>query len=162
MATGTFPQVDFSKNPAYPIAPKGKILFDMDPKKRILIVDDHPALREGLKSILSFSPFFDIVGEVCDGLDALDFVEKLLPDLVLMDLSMPRMDGIAATREIKKKWPATKVLVFTIHESPEYRTAARTAGADGYLLKGSSRAEMIDSIKDIMDGRQGFLSNIPE
>jgi DNA-binding NarL/FixJ family response regulator len=162
MATGIFPQVDFSKNPVYHIAPKGKMPVDMETKKRILIVDDHPALREGLKSILSFSPLFDIVGEACDGLDALDFVEKLLPDLVLMDLSMPRMDGIAATREIKKKWPETKILIFTVHNTTEYLTAAMGAGADGYLLKGSSRAEMIDSIKNIVDGKQGFLSNIIE
>lgn len=134
----------------------------MDIKKRILIVDDHLALREGLKSILSFSPIFDIVGEACDGLDALNFVEKLLPDLVLMDLSMPRMDGIAATREIKKKWPGTKILIFTVHNTTEYQTAALKAGADGYLLKGSSSAEMIHSIKDILEGKQGFLSNIME
>ena len=74
----------------------------MDKKIRILIVDDNPVLREGLKSILSHIPVFDIVGEAADGMEALNLVERLLPDLVLMDISMPRMDGIAATREIKK------------------------------------------------------------
>ena len=92
---------------------------------RILIVDDNPALREGLKSILSQFPAFDIVGEAADGVEALNSVERLLPDLVLMDISMPRMDGIAATREIKKKRPGTKVLVFTVHKTPEYLAAAQ-------------------------------------
>ncbi|MBI4763974.1 MAG: response regulator transcription factor [Deltaproteobacteria bacterium] len=134
----------------------------MEKLYRILIVDDHPTLREGLKAILSVHPNFDIVGEAADGLEATLMVERHLPDLVLMDISMPRMDGLTATREIKKKWPETKVLVFTIHESPEYQAAALTSGADGYLLKSSSRTEMIDSIKDILDGKSGFLSNIPE
>jgi DNA-binding NarL/FixJ family response regulator len=126
----------------------------MDIKKRILIVDDHPALREGLKSIFSFSPIFDIIGEAGDGLEALDYVEKLLPDLVLMDLSMPRMDGITATREIKKKWPETKILIFTVHNTSEYLAAARQAGADGYISKDASSAEMIQSIKGILEGER--------
>jgi DNA-binding NarL/FixJ family response regulator len=134
----------------------------MDKKKRILIVDDHPALRKGIKSILSLCPVFDIVGEAADGLEAIDFVERLLPDLVLMDLSMPRMDGIDATREIKKKWPETKILAFTVHKTPEYLKAALKAGADGYLLKDSSRAELIQLIKDILDGKQGLFPNIME
>lgn len=117
---------------------------------RILIADDHPALREGIKAILSVHPSFDIVGEAVDGLEAIDIVERLQPDLVLMDLSMPRMDGLAATREIKKKWPETKILVFTIHESPEYQKAAAGAGADGYLYKDSPSAKLIQSIEDIL------------
>ena len=127
---------------------------------RILIVDDHPALREGLKSLLS--PLFDIVGEAADGLEALSLVERLLPDLVLMDLSMPLMDGIAATREIKKKWPETKILVFTVHNTAEYLAAAHKAGADGYLLKDSSRDELIQSIKGILAGNQGFPQDFME
>ncbi len=124
----------------------------MDNPHRILIVDDHPALRAGLRSLLS--PFYDIVGEAGDGLEALDSMERSLPDLVLMDLSMPRMDGIAATREIKKKWPATRILAFTVHDSPEYLAAVMEAGADGYLLKDSSRDELLQAIKDMLDGKQ--------
>ena len=134
----------------------------MDKKIRILIVDDNPILREGLKSVLSPIPIFDIVGEAGDGIEALNLVRKLHPDLVLMDISMPRMDGIAATREIKKKWPGTKILAFTIHKIPEYRTATLKAGADGYLLKDSSRTELIQSIQDILDGKQGLHPNITE
>jgi DNA-binding NarL/FixJ family response regulator len=134
----------------------------MDVRQRILIVDNHPALREGLKSILYILPNLEIIGEAADGMEALNSVDKLRPDLILMDLSMPRMDGITATREIKKKWPGTKILAFTNHNSPEYQTAALKAGADGYLLKDSSRAELIQSIKDILDGKQGLLPKIME
>lgn len=128
----------------------------MNAPQRILIVDDHPALREGLKTLLYIQPNFDVVGEAADGLEALNYVDQLRPDLVLMDISMPRMDGLAATREIKKNRPGTKVLVFTIHETAEYLTAAHKAGADGYLLKDSSRDELIQSIEYILAGNQGF------
>ncbi len=134
----------------------------MDNKIRILIVDDNPILREGLKSVLSHSPILDIVGEAADGLEAIDSVKKFHPDLVLMDLSMPRMDGIAATREIKKKWPETKILAFTVHKTPEYQTAALEAGVDGYLVKDSSRTELIQSIKDTLDGKHGLHQKISE
>jgi two-component system, NarL family, response regulator NreC len=122
----------------------------MNKQYRILIADDHPALREGLRSILSVHPNFDIIGEAADGLEAVNLVERLRPALVLMDLSMPRMDGLAATREIKGKWPETKILVFTIHESPEYQKAASEAGADGYIYKDSPSAKLIQSIQDIL------------
>jgi DNA-binding NarL/FixJ family response regulator len=134
----------------------------MNKAPRILIVDDNPALREGIKSILSRFPAFDIVGEAADGVEALNSVERLLPDLVLMDISMPRMDGITATKEIKKKWPGTKILVFTVYKTAEYLAAAHQAGADGYLLKDSSRAELIQSIENILAGNQGFNQNIME
>ena len=87
------------------------------------------------------------------GLEAIDSVIELHPDLVLMDLSMPRMDGIAATEEIKKQWPGTKILVFTIYNSSEYQTAALNAGADGFITKGASQAELFQSIQDILDGK---------
>lgn len=134
----------------------------VDNKIRILIVDDNPILREGLKSVLSHSPTFDIVGEAADGLEAIDSVNKFHPDLVLMDLSMPRMDGLAATEEIKKQRPGTKILVFTIYKSPEYRAAALNAGADGYVSKDSSRVELIQTIQDTLPGKQGLHTSIVE
>jgi CheY-like chemotaxis protein len=134
----------------------------VDNKARVLIVDDNPILREGLKSVLSYSPIFDIVGEAGDGLEAIDAVEKYHPDLVLMDLSMPRMDGLAATEEIKKQWPGTKILVFTIHKSPEFQTAALNAGANGFVSKDSSRVELIQNIQDILQGKQGLHTGLAE
>ncbi len=134
----------------------------MDKKSRILIVDNNPILREGLKSVLSPIPIFDIVGEAADGLEAINLVERMLPDLVLMDISMPRMNGIEAIREIKKKRPGTKILAYTVHKIPEILTATLKAGADGYLLKDSSRTELIQSIQDILDGKQGLTPDITE
>ena len=122
--------------------------------KRILIVDDHPTLREGLRSLLSSQDVFDIVGEAGDGHEAVALVDKLHPDLVLMDISMPRMDGIAATRKIKEKRPETKILIFSVYKTPEYIKAARDAGADGYILKDSPRTKLILTIKDILAGNR--------
>jgi DNA-binding NarL/FixJ family response regulator len=124
----------------------------MDKKKRILIVDDYPILREELRSLLSSHQDFEIVGGAEDGLEAIEFVEKLQPDLVLMDLSMPRMNGLDATRKIKRKWPETKILFFTVYHS--YDKAAINAGADGYLLKDTSSNELIQSIENIFPEKQ--------
>jgi DNA-binding NarL/FixJ family response regulator len=124
----------------------------MDKRKRILIVDDHPILREELRSLLSSHQDFSVVGWAEDGLEAIEFVGKLQTDLVLMDLSMPRMNGLDATRNIKKKWPKTKILVFTVYKS--YDTAAIKAGADGYILKDISRNELIQSIENIFSENQ--------
>ena len=102
---------------------------------------------------------FDIVGEAGDGLEAIELVSELHPDLVLMDMSMPRMDGMTAIREIKKKWPETLVLAFTIHKSPEYAFAALIAGADGYILKDDPWTELIASIENILKGEQVIPSD---
>ena len=126
----------------------------MDNKKRTLIVDDYPVVREGLRSLLSSHQDFDIVGEAGDGLEAIELVGELHPDLVLMDMSMPRMDGMTAIREIKKKWPKTLVLAFTVHKSPEYVFATLIAGADGYILKDDPWTELIASIENILKGEQ--------
>ena len=126
----------------------------MDNKKRTLIVDDYPGVREGLRSLLSSHQDFDIVGEAGDGLEAIELVGELHPDLVLMDMSMPRMDGMTAIREIKKKWPKTLVLAFTIHKSPEYVFATLIAGADGYILKDDPWTDLITSIENILKGEQ--------
>ena len=138
------------------LKPRAGAALSKDNKVSVLIVDDNPILREGLKSVLSQASNFDIIGEAANGLEAIDSVEKYHPDLVLMDLSMPKMDGIAATKEIKKQWPETKILVFTIYNSPEYLTATLNAGADGYATKDLSEKEFIQSIHKTLDGRQGF------
>ena len=126
----------------------------MDNKKRTLIVDDYPGVREGLRFLLSSHQDFDIVGEAGDGLEAIELVGELHPDLVLMDMSMPRMDGMTAIREIKKKWPKTLVLAFSIHKSPEYVFATLIAGADGYILKDDPWTDLITSIENILKGEQ--------
>jgi two-component system response regulator NreC len=131
-------------------------------KKRIIIVEDQTILREGLRSLLAFQPDMEIVGEARDGLDAIRKVDKLLPDLVMTDLSMPRMNGIDAIKEIKKKWPKIKVLALTVNDAEEYVLAALKAGADGYILKDSTNVELLQAIRDILSGNRVLSPGISE
>jgi DNA-binding NarL/FixJ family response regulator len=124
---------------------------------RILLVEDHTILRHGLRSILSSEPDLEIVGEAEDGLKGIRAAQDLEPDLVLMDLSMPKMDGLQAMREIKRSDPEIKVLALTVHKSDEYIIAALNAGANGYVLKDSTQSELLGAIRDVLGGRF-FLS----
>ncbi|MBI5603716.1 MAG: response regulator transcription factor [Deltaproteobacteria bacterium] len=123
-------------------------------KQSILIVEDQTILREGLRSLLSFQPDMEIIGEAGDGLEGIRSVDKLLPNLVLMDLSMPRMSGMEAIKEIKKKWPEIKILALTVNDSEEYIIAALKAGADGYILKDSTNTELLQAIRNILSGKR--------
>jgi DNA-binding NarL/FixJ family response regulator len=124
----------------------------MKAKHRIIIAEDHTILREGLRSLLSSDPDLEIVGEAQDGQEAIRCVEKLKPNLVLMDLSMPRMNGLDAIKEIKKRSTETKILVLTVHKNEEYIVATLRAGADGYALKDSTHAELGIAIKNVLSG----------
>jgi len=125
----------------------------MGEKQRIVIAEDHTILREGLRALLSADPDLEIVGEAEDGQDAIRCVEKLKPSLVLMDLSMPRMNGMDAIKEIKKRTPGAKILVLTVHKTDEYIVATLEAGADGYVLKDSTNAELKMAIKSVLGGK---------
>ncbi len=124
----------------------------MKAKHRIIIAEDHTILREGLRSLLSSDPDLEIVGEAQDGQEAIRCVEKFKPNLVLMDLSMPRMTGLDAIKEIKKRSAETKILVLTVHKNEEYIVATLQAGADGYALKDSTHAELGIAIKNVLSG----------
>jgi len=134
----------------------------MSEKNRILIAEDHTILREGLRFLLSSDPNFEIVGEAEDGREAIRFVEKLKPDLILTDLSMPRMNGMEAIKEIKRRWPKTKVLVLTVHRAEEYILATLKAGADGYLLKDATHAELVMAVKKVLSGKPYISSEVSE
>ena len=116
-------------------------------KIRLLIVDDHPVVRDGLHGMLDGQPDFDVVGEAGDGVEAVNLVGTLKPDIVLMDLRMPVMDGVAALGEIKVLNPEVQVLVLTTYDSDADILPAIEAGAAGYLLKDSSRQELYDGIR---------------
>jgi two-component system response regulator NreC len=144
----TFDSIFGSKN-FIAVVPAMSIMRE---KRRILIAEDHTILREGLRALLSAEPEFTVVGEAEDGRAAIRSAESLTPDLILLDLSMPRMNGMEAIREIKKRCPETKILVLTVHKTEEYIMAALEAGAEGYVLKDADHSELIMAIKTILQG----------
>lgn len=129
----------------------------MKEESRIVIAEDHTILREGLRSLLSSEPELRVVGEAKDGREAIRRVEQLEPDLILMDLSMPRMNGVEAIREIKNRIPETKVLALTVHKAEEFVLEVLQAGADGYVLKDASSEELVMAIRSVLEG-QRYLS----
>ena len=123
----------------------------------IVIAEDHTILREGLKSLLSSHPDLKVVAEAEDGLEAIRCAQNHSPDLVLMDLSMPRMTGLDAIKEIKRATPQTKIVVLTVHKTEEYILATLRAGANGYVLKEAHSNELLTAIRHVLNGHQ-YLS----
>ena len=122
-------------------------------KSRLVVADDHTLLRAGLCALLSQDPDIEVVGEAANGRDAIQLVGTLSPHLVIMDLNMPGMNGIEAIIDIKRRFPATKVLVLTIHKTEEYIQESLRAGADGYVLKDASHDELRVAVKSILNGK---------
>ena len=123
-----------------------------DEIKRLVLADDHHLLRRGFRSLLSSEPGLEVVGEASTGLEAIEICQRLVPDLVLMDVRMPEMDGITATRRIKREQPGVSVLVVTMHENPDYLLEALDAGAAGYVLKDAPADRLINAVRRTLDG----------
>lgn len=121
-------------------------------RKRIIIAEDHTILRDGLRAILAGHQEFEVVGEAVDGLEAIRLCATLKPDLLLLDFSMPRMNGVEAISDIKKNCPHTKVLMLTVHSSVEHVATALQAGADGYALKDAKQGELLGAIRTVLKG----------
>jgi DNA-binding NarL/FixJ family response regulator len=119
---------------------------------RIVLVDDHELARDGLRDMLADVPNLEVVGEAADGREALELCRRVRPDLVLMDLRMPRMDGLAATRAIKDELPEAIVLVMTMHENPDYLLQALRAGVAGYVLKDAAQDEVLAAVGGVLSG----------
>jgi DNA-binding NarL/FixJ family response regulator len=125
----------------------------MGEKKKILIVEDHTLLRVGLRALLSQDPDIEIAGESEDGREAVRAIGTINPDLVLMDLTMPRTNGIDAIREIKRRYPGVRVLVLTVHKADEYIHESLKAGADGYVLKDATHDELRTAVQTVLRGK---------
>ena len=119
---------------------------------RILVADDHPMLREGLVAVLSTQPDFDIVGEAADGAEVVRLAEALRPDVILLDLEMPDVDGVAALEGLRVAVSEARTIVFTAYDTDERILRSLRAGARGYLLKGASRQEIFDAVRTVHAG----------
>ena len=132
-----------------------------DAPARIVIADDHGLVRQGFRGMLAREGDLEVVGEAEDGREAVEACSRLRPDLVLMDVRMPGMDGLEATREIKQRHPRTIVLMVTMHENPDYLVEAVRAGAAGYVLKGSPNSQIVSSVRRALEGESPSTRSSP-
>jgi len=121
-------------------------------KIRVLLIDDHALMRDGIRALLDLQDDIEIVGEASEGKEAIKKARELVPDVVIMDISMPEMDGLEATRQIKKKNPSVKVLVLTQHDNREYILSTIRSGSDGYLPKRALGSELVVAIRAVHQG----------
>ena len=119
---------------------------------RLLIADDHDLVRAGFQRMLDREPDLEVVGEATDGREAVELCRRLRPELVLMDVRMPQMDGLEATRSIKAEQPEVSVLVVTTYENPDYLFEALKAGAAGYVLKDVPKSKLLESVRRVLNG----------
>lgn len=144
---------DHNGNGKHPLGKSGDVI-------RILVVDDHPVVRKGIVTCLSSNPNLKIVGEAGDGLEGLRRIRELSPDLVLMDVDMPLMNGLAATECICRKFSKIKVLMLSMHNSSEYAMRAIRSGARGFILKRSSCEELVNAINTVHKGGTYFSGEV--
>ena len=129
----------------------------MSKPTRVLLADDHTVVRHGFRRILEAQPDFEVVGEVSNGREAVEAAKTLLPDVIIMDVTMPELNGIEATRRIGEAAPKTRVLALSMHRDSVYVREILRAGAKGYLLKDSSEADLISAVRSVAQG-EGYLS----
>ncbi|WP_019780700.1 response regulator, partial [Streptococcus sobrinus] len=131
-------------------------------KTKIILVDDHEMVRLGLKSFFNMQPDIEVIGEADNGKDGVEMALELRPDVVVMDLVMPEMDGVEATLAILKEWKAAKILVLTSYLDNEKIYPVIEAGAKGYMLKTSSAAEILNSIRKVAQGQVAIETEVDQ
>ena len=120
---------------------------------RILLVDDHPIVRQGLKTLLEAHPGWEVIGEAADGIEAVDKASTLRPDVMVLDVTMPRMNGLEACRMIREKAPGLEILFVTQHDSPQMMREALEAGARGYVVKSNAARDLLEAVEAVSQHR---------
>jgi DNA-binding NarL/FixJ family response regulator len=119
---------------------------------RIILADDHPIVRQGIKDLLSKNPYLQVIGEAANGQELLELLNKTRPDLIVLDIQMPRLGGLEAAYAIKKRYPRVKVLILTMHKEDPYLTAARGIGIEGFVLKDDIDQVLLSAIETLRQG----------
>lgn len=132
----------------------------MIPPVRLLLADDHEVTRTGLVTMLAGIEGFEVVGQAQDGQEALDLCDRLQPDIAILDIRMPILNGLGAARILRQRHPAIRIMIFTMDDSPDHLEAAIGAGAVGYLLKDASRDEVLDALKRVARGEEALNSSV--
>ena len=127
---------------------------------RVLLADDHAVLRDGIHALLEDETDIQVVGEAEDGRSAVEQARQLEPDVVIMDIGMPLLNGLEATRQIKRDNPGIQVLILTMHENPEYVAQVLSAGGSGYVLKKAAGKELVQAIRDVARGEAQFSPSV--
>ncbi len=127
---------------------------------RILVADDHAIIRRGLRALLAHDPEFDIVAEACDGLEAVELAGRVRPDVAILDISMPSLNGLEAARRILAALPDTQIVLLTVHSDESYLLGALKAGARGYVLKNSAEIEIVEAVRAVSNGKAYFSPRV--
>jgi len=129
---------------------------------RILLVDDHPIVRQGLRTLLEGRPGWEVIGEASDGVEAVDQAGALKPDVMVLDVTMPRMNGLEACRLIRQKAPGVEILFVTQHDSPQMMREALDAGARGYVVKSNAARDLLEAVEAVSEHRAFTALNRPD
>lgn len=129
---------------------------------RFLVADDHEVLRRGLKQILEAHPGWTVVGEALTGREAVEKALRLKPEVVILDISMPELNGVETTRRLRAAVPELQILILTQHDSPQLAEAALAAGADGYLLKSDAARDLVTAVESLRQGRPFFTASVAQ
>jgi two-component system, NarL family, response regulator LiaR len=133
-------------------------LMSKEATTRVVLADDHDVVRQGLKRLLDRAPEIEVVGEASDGLEALQFVEDLEPDVLLLDIEMPNMDGIEVARRIHESSTKVRILILSAYDDREYIRALLDIGVSGYLVKGEAPGKIVEAVRGVAHGQKGWVS----
>jgi NarL family two-component system response regulator LiaR len=136
--------------------------YQQSKKIRVMLADDHPLLRQALRQVLEKQPDIEVIGEASDGEEAVRFATELVPDVVIMDISMPKLNGLEATRQIKVRYPAIGVLVLTVHSDNEHILSILQAGAGGYLTKSVYGDEVVHAVRALVCGETVLARSVSQ